>query len=47
MPTTRKPPQILTPQAAWVDQNGRPSKEFYALIAALLAWAKEADAELN
>ena len=47
MPTTRKPPVILTPQAEWIDKDGRPSKEFYTLIAALLAWAKEADAELN
>lgn len=45
--TVRKPPEVLTPLARWTDESGRPSKEFYALIAALLAWAKEADAELN
>lgn len=47
MATQRKPPPVLAPQAEWIDKTGRPSKEFYALIAALLAWAKEADAELG
>lgn len=47
MATTRKPPPVLAPQAEWIDKDGRPSKEFFALIAQLLAWAKEADAELN
>ena len=47
MPTVRKPPPILTPQAALVDKDGRPTKEFFNFLAALIAWAKEADAELN
>jgi hypothetical protein len=45
--TVRKPPPVLSPQAQWVDENGRPTKEFFALIAALLAWAKEVDTELG
>ena len=47
MPTQRKPPPAISPQAEWIDKDGRPTKQFFDLIAALLAWAKEVDAELN
>lgn len=45
--TVRKPPPIPTPQAPIVESDGRPTKEFFTFLAALLAWAKEADAELG
>lgn len=45
--TVRKPPPSLSPQAPIVEADGRPTREFFSFLAALIAWAKEADAELN
>lgn len=47
MATVRKPPKRLDAQATLVDKDGKPTREFYLFLIALLEWAKEADAELE